>query len=50
MADVDNKTEYEQVSEDWRHRDNLTWQLPSILLVVGGVALGTAFDREVLLP
>ncbi len=50
MADVDKNAEYEQVSADWRHRDNLTWQLPSVLLVVGGVALGTAFDQEVRLP
>ena len=25
---------YAQISEDWRHRDNLTWQLPTVLIVI----------------
>jgi len=38
--------EYEQVSEDWRHRDVLTWQLPAVLVVVGGVLVREAFDQQ----
>ena len=38
--------EYEQVSEDWRHRDVLTWQLPAVLVVVGGVLVGKALDPQ----
>ena len=30
---------YEQLSEDWRSRDRITWQLPSVLVVVGGLLL-----------
>lgn len=30
------REEYIQESNDWRHRDVLTWQLPSILVGVGG--------------
>ena len=36
--------EYIQTSHDWRHRDVLTWQLPSILVVVGGLLVAQAFD------
>jgi len=31
------KMEYEQASEDWRHRDSLTWQMPTVLVTAGGV-------------
>lgn len=37
------KLEYEQASEDWRHRDTLTWQMPAVLVVVGGVVVAEAF-------
>ncbi len=37
------KVRYEQASEDWRHRDRLTWQMPSILIVVGGLLVAEAF-------
>lgn len=37
------KTEYEQLSQDWRHRDVLTWQFPSVLILVGGVLVAQAF-------
>lgn len=38
------KIEYEQLSQDWRHRDVLTWQFPSVLGLVGGVLVAQAFD------
>lgn len=37
------KVRYEQASEDWRHRDQLTWQMPAILVVVGGLLVAEAF-------
>ena len=43
MDDFD-KIEYEQLSQDWRHRDVLTWQFPSVLILVGGVLVAQAFD------
>ena len=49
------KLEYQQASEDWRHRDSLTWQLPAVLvavaaIVVGGVSnLDPAWARPVVL-
>jgi len=38
-----NEVEYQQISEDWRHRDNLTWQIPSIIVVIGGALITAAF-------
>ena len=43
MKDFD-KIEYEQTSQDWRHRDTLTWQLPSVLVIVGGILVPRAFN------
>lgn len=43
MKDFD-QIEYEQTSQDWRHRDVLTWQLPSVLVIVGGILVARAFD------
>ncbi len=37
---------YEQLSEDWRHRDQLTWQLPSVLVAVSGALITTVFQFE----
>lgn len=36
---------YEQLSEDWRNRDRITWQLPSVLVVVSGVLIASVFGR-----
>lgn len=36
--------EYEQLSQDWRHRDVLTWQLPSVLVIGTGILVGEAFS------
>lgn len=44
------KLEYEQASEDWRHRDTLTWQMPAVLVVVGGVVTAEAFKLPVGAP
>jgi hypothetical protein len=35
----DNKVLYAQLSEDWRSRDRITWQLPAVLIVIGGILL-----------
>ena len=42
-----HEVEYEQISSDWRHRDNLTWQIPSILVVVGGALVAGAFGLDI---
>lgn len=39
--------EYSEISTDWRHRDNLTWQLPSILITIGGGLVAAAFLLEI---
>jgi len=38
-----NELEYEIISADWRHRDSLTWQIPSVIVVVGGALIAAAF-------
>lgn len=35
--------EYKQQSEDWRHRDRTTWQIPTVLIVIGGASIFSAF-------
>ncbi len=40
---IDPKEEYKQISEDWRHRDKLTWQLPSVVVVIGSALTAAAF-------
>jgi len=42
---MDSKDYYEQLSSDWRHRDQLTWQLPSVLIATS-VALVTIVYQE----
>ncbi len=42
--DGNEKIEYEQASEDWRHRDSLTWQLPTVLITAGGVLVVEAIN------
>ena len=41
-----DEIDYNQISNDWRHRDNLTWQIPSVILVVGGVLIAAAFGSN----
>ena len=42
-----DEVEYSQISADWRHRDNLTWQIPSVIVVVGGALVTAAFGLEI---
>ena len=42
MNNID-ELEYQQASEDWRHRDSLTWQIPAVIVVVGSVVIVEAF-------
>ena len=37
---------YEQLSEDWRNRDRITWQLPAVLVVVAGLLLSQVFWKN----
>ena len=36
----------EALASDWRHRDQLAWQLPSILLVLAGGLITVSFGSE----
>jgi len=40
-------TIYAQISEDWRHRDNITWQIPSVVIAIGGSAIVAAFALDI---
>lgn len=42
-----HEIEYNQISSDWRHRDNLTWQIPSVIVVVGGALIAAAFGLSI---
>ena len=39
--------EYDQISQDWRHRDNLTWQIPSIIVIIGGALIVAAYGLDI---
>ena len=39
--------EYSEISSDWRHRDNLTWQIPSLLSAIAGGLIVAAYGIEV---
>ena len=43
---VRDEIEYIQISQDWRHRDNLTWQLPSLIVAIGGAVIAAAFTLD----
>lgn len=45
MSRISDECLYEQLSEDWRSRDRITWQIPAVLAVVGGLLLATIFGR-----
>ena len=38
MKNID-ELEYQQASQDWRHRDSLTWQITAVIVVVGSVII-----------
>lgn len=42
--------EYRECSEDRRHYTDLTWQIPSAVLVVDSVVVGLAFSKDADLP
>ena len=42
-----DEVHYSQISSDWRHRDNLTWQIPSVIVVVGGALISAAFGFNI---
>lgn len=35
--------DFNQFYEDWRHRDRLTWQIPSVVVVIGGAIIIGAY-------
>lgn len=35
-----------QYYEDWRHRDRLTWQIPTVVIAVGGMLIATAYGYQ----
>ena len=37
---------YKQLSEDWRMRDRMTWQMPSYLVVIGGILLISLYSSQ----
>ena len=42
--------EYAEISTDWRHRDNLTWQIPSLLSAIAGGLVAAAYALDLSPP
>ena len=42
-----SKIEYSEISNDWRHRDNLTWQIPSLLSAIAGGLVAAAYTVNI---
>ena len=42
--------EYIEISADWRHRDNLTWQIPSLLSAIAGGLVAAAYAIDLPSP
>jgi hypothetical protein len=40
---VDRRLEYQEASEDWRHRDRLTWQMPPVVMAALGLVFGQVY-------
>ncbi len=38
--------EYQEASEDWRHRDRLTWQLPTVLVSLVGLVMSQLYKQQ----
>jgi hypothetical protein len=38
------REEYKQLSEDWRNRDRMAWQIPAFLVAIGGASIISAFS------
>lgn len=43
---IQDEVKYTQISEDWRNRDNLTWQIPSVLVVIGGILIVSIYGKS----
>ena len=44
--DVLKPIEYEQICEDWRHRDLMLWQSLAVSITVTGIIFGGAFSKD----
>lgn len=40
---IKDEIEYHELCNDWRHRDQLIWATPSIVVTIGGILIGVAF-------
>jgi len=40
------RTEYEQISQDWRHRDSMLWQALTVSITLTGAVFVTAFTKD----
>lgn len=41
-----DEIDFDQFYEDWRHRDRLTWQIPSVVVVIAGALIISAYATE----
>lgn len=44
---IDEEAIYNQHCQDWRHRDNLTWQIPTVAVTIGGALIVAAFSGQI---
>ena len=44
--DVLKQIEYEQICEDWRHRDSMLWQSLAVSITLTGIIFGGAFSKD----
>ena len=44
--DVLKPIEYEQICEDWRHRDLMLWQSLAVSITLTGIIFGGAFSKD----
>jgi hypothetical protein len=40
------KTEYEQICQDWRHRDSMLWQSLAVAIALTGLTFSIVFNKE----
>ena len=43
---LDRRLEYQEASDDWRHRDRLTWQMPTVLVGFVGVVMTQLYGKS----
>lgn len=41
---MNDPIEYQELSADWRHRDILTWQIPTVIVAVTGFLVSKGFE------